>query len=115
MKVKVSEAEVLRSVRSLLKARGIVHMRMNCGAMKNAAGQHVQFGAPGMADLIAWPVTYWNAEMESCTLWIECKSSTGKQSKQQKWFEGIVEPLGHTYLLVRSAEEVEEWLSDNLP
>ena len=42
--------------------------------------------------------------------WLELKSKTGRQSAAQKAFQAEVEAEGHTYLLVRDARGVAEWL-----
>jgi len=83
-------------------------------------GRRIDFGMPGEADIEAWPkipcstrLTY---RIVVCypTLWIECKRPGGKQSRDQRMFEQTVRQLGHAYLLVESAAELEEWLERNL-
>lgn len=106
------ESDVLSSVLSLLKARGVFGIRMNTGGMYSGK-RFVRFGSPGMADVLALlphsvPMPF--TPVRCRVLWIECKSSTGKQSRDQRVFQQIVEREGHTYLLVRSAEEVNSWL-----
>jgi hypothetical protein len=46
-------------------------------------------------------------------LWIECKSPSGKQSKEQVEFQKDAESRGETYLLARSAQEVDHWILTN--
>jgi len=38
-------------------------------------------------------------------VWIEWKTQTGSQSKQQIEWQGLVEKLGHIYVIVRSEDE----------
>ena len=120
------ERDVLASVRKLLEAYGIWHIRMQTGGFRDMYGHNVRFGAKGCADLRADPVinTLLKYEFESSPtgmgfirvwhiqpLWIETKASGGVQSKAQKFFQQTVESYGHTYLLVKSAAEVQEWLT----
>jgi len=39
------------------------------------------------------------------TLWLELKSSKGRQSDYQKGFQAICDRIGHTYILARSLDE----------
>ena len=47
------------------------------------------------------------------SIWIEWKTSTGKQSKAQIGWQELVQSLGHTYILVRNESEfieaIEKW------
>ena len=44
------------------------------------------------------------------TIWIEFKTLKGVQSAEQKSFEAQLKRRGHTYLLVRSLEELKQCL-----
>lgn len=108
MKLKRSEADVKRSVQELLKSLGIMTFRMNAGdrfGSHNGKTWKIAGHPAGTADILCFV---------NSVLWIETKSSTGKQSPEQKQFQGIVENSGHTYLLVRSADEVSNWLKENM-
>lgn len=41
------------------------------------------------------------------TLHIEIKSETGRQSKAQKYYQSIIERLGHFYFIIRSVNELQ--------
>lgn len=43
-------------------------------------------------------------------LWIECKSETGRQTKEQKEFQQEVENESHKYIVVRDVDELKESL-----
>jgi hypothetical protein len=120
---KVPESGVLRACLDLLAAEKIWNMRMNTGAMK-VGTRFTRFGRPGTADILAAPiVTKWYTPEQHggldklgvegpIFLWIECKSSTGKQSAQQKEFEAEALASCHRYLLARKPEDLIEWLEN---
>lgn len=69
----------------------------------------VRFGLPGSPDIIGVsPVTV-TAEMVGMTLGvavgIEVKTSTGRQSEQQKKFESAFHRAGGVYIVARSVDE----------
>jgi hypothetical protein len=110
MNLKRSEADVMRSVKALLKATGILSFRMNSGDRFGSYKGKVWriMGNPtGTADLLC----FIPKEGYVLPLWIEAKSSIGKQSPEQKQFQEMVENEGHSYLLARSAEDLHEWLT----
>jgi hypothetical protein len=100
-----TERLVLRSVMELLRARGIFFLRINTGAFKNSAGQHVKFGHPGCSDIIAF--------RRGKTIFIECKASDGRQSKDQAIFESLVLAEGFSYLIITTAMQLNIWLEEN--
>jgi hypothetical protein len=104
---KTPESQVLRSILDYLAARHILAFRMNTGAIK-LEKRFVRFGAPGMADILAFPVWHdcGKARMGS-VLWIEVKAEKGTQSAFQLSFQTQVEAAGHVYILARSIEDVE--------
>lgn len=98
----------MRSVKALLKARGVLSFRMQAGDRFGSYKGKVWriMGNPaGTADLLCFYAGF-------NPLWIEVKSSVGKQTPVQKQFQEIVERQGHIYLLARSASEVEAFLSE---
>ena len=67
---------------------------------------------PGVPDfLIAW--RYWDENVGNVqeTLWLELKSKSGRTSKEQEAFEGIVTRIGHGYAVAKSTDDVEAVLS----
>jgi len=48
---------------------------------------------------------------EGRVVWIEWKTTTGKQSKAQVSWQALVESLGHVYELVRNENEFREVLN----
>jgi hypothetical protein len=118
-KPKRSEADVKRSVMELLRMRHIMFFRMNAGStiLANRGGgfRKIEGHPAGTADILAFIALHPGGPFQCSDdpVWIELKSSTGKQSPEQKEFQKMVESEGHVYLLARSAAEVEEWLEAN--
>jgi hypothetical protein len=86
-------------------------MRMQAGAQRKVykgRERWVQFGARGMADILAFP----QIGGVPFPVWVECKSATGKLSRDQQLFRQAVMQQGHYYLEARSAAEVHELLDD---
>lgn len=46
------------------------------------------------------------------TYFIEVKTPTGRQSKRQKHFAGIVEKLGFRYIIMRSVDDAKKFLEE---
>lgn len=105
--IHVPEAAVLNACMEFLAAERIWHRRWNTGAIRDGNGRPVRFGQPGDGDILAMPHVTWPHPV---VLWIECKSSDGKQSDDQKLFQSAVEELGHYYLIARSSDDIKEWL-----
>ena len=106
---KSSEALTQNAILEYLTARRIWAMRINVGAM--AIGKRfLRFGIPGMADIIAFYPVYDGRGF--IPVWIEVKSNIGRQSELQKSFELDVVERGHSYMLVRSVQGVEEFLKE---
>lgn len=123
MKTKVAEKDVQRACLDLLAAERIFAIRLNTVAMRNAKGRpiHAHSGGAGVADIIAFPnrTISFNpgdpcADFTYVTpLWIECKSSTGKQSDEQIGFQARVEEEGHTYIVVNNPDQLAQWIREN--
>ena len=60
---------------------------------------------PGQPDLIVL--------LENKTLLIECKSSTGKQSDEQKEFQKQSIKLNHEYVLMNKTDDAIQWLENH--
>lgn len=71
------------------------------GSSKGAARKMAQFKAmglrPGVSDLVV--------VLPHRVIFLEVKTPIGRQSDPQKTFQGIVESLGHEYVMVRSVDE----------
>jgi len=117
LKIPRKEGDVQRSVIELLKRLSVLAFRMNSGkfALEHKGKQRFfRAGCPGMADVLAFPWVKWSVDVKApMPLWIEVKSSRGKQTEDQWLFQRLVERDGHSYLLARSAHEVYSWLKEH--
>lgn len=99
----VKEGEVQRNVIEALKKMGWWVARIQCGKVK-VRGGWMQLAPDGTADLLAIKGLR--------TVWIEAKRlKGGKHSDVQKDFESMVKRAGHSYLMVRSLEDVTRVLA----
>lgn len=79
--------------------------RQNTGAARTKTGALVRFGIKGQADISGIRDTGQRVE-------IECKTATGRLSKEQKrWWDMIVK-FGGLYILARSTDDVRAALDD---
>ena len=112
------EAGPKSDIIKLLEARGIRTFRLNSfDAVYRNNGKKYRImgnkkGTPDLQAIIHWDID--NDHTGTMIFWIEVKKSDGKPSKEQVEFQAKAEALGETYLLARSAEEVEKWLKENL-
>lgn len=97
----MSEHDIQNEIMRWLKLEGLRVFRFNVGRRG-----HIRFGEPGMADILAFKESEFGAAYPE-SYWIEVKSETGKQSKEQKAFQKSVESIGCTYILARSLADVK--------
>jgi hypothetical protein len=95
-------------LRYLATRRDVVIWRSNCGAACDSRGQVVRFGKKGQGDL-AGLLTVCGIGV---SLWIECKTATGRQSPAQKTFQTVISNRGGLYILARCADDVRDGLDD---
>jgi hypothetical protein len=74
------------------------------GAMR-ARKEGLSKGAPDL-------VVAYVQDGEPRTLWIECKSRTGRLSEDQLRWRDDLQALGHDWLLARSLDDVVNWFGD---
>jgi hypothetical protein len=113
------ESELIRSILLEFGSRKDLRLwRANCGVaygidiVKKCQQQGyipwnlpaTRYGVKGMADIqgIKWP--------GGRHISIECKSAKGKQTPEQKVWQGMVEELGGIYILAYSLEDVRRVL-----
>ncbi len=109
-RVATPESSTLHACIDLLTAERIWFRRMNTGAIK-LGDRFVRFGQKGDADILASVrLLDSGGNYIAYPLWIETKSSSGKQSEAQKLFQREVEAQQHGYLLVKDVDVLRNWL-----
>ncbi len=100
------ESDVLRQVRQLLGHYGAVCVRVNCGGRTleyKGRKRYVSFNStPGCADALVC--------FRGKFLAVETKRQGGRQTADQRAFQGQVEAAGGVYLLVSDAVQLLDWL-----
>lgn len=102
----MKESQLQDAIRLALGAvRGLVLWRNNIGVAE-IRGHKVRFGVggPGGADLLG----IYRGRFVA----IEIKTSTGKQTDEQRTFQDLVTRLGGEYRILRSVEEAREWAAE---
>lgn len=102
----MTEAALIHAVQVTFGARPNLRIwRNNTGAL-GTADRFVKFGLEGSADFlgILGPSGRFIA--------IECKSSSGRQTEQQRAFQAMVERFGGLYILARSIDQIETALRE---
>ena len=100
--MKTQESAVLRACLDYLRLRGHFVIRVNGGAFETRRGGYVRCtDTPGVADIIGLT---WDGK----PLAVECKSSTGRQSRGQIEFEKNWIYRHGVYVLARSIEDLQE-------
>lgn len=70
-----------------------------------AYGKPISIGLPGEADLTLF-------QKGGKTIFIEIKTPTGRQSKQQRTFEKRVTELGFRYVIMRSLSDARKFIGE---
>jgi len=97
----VTESQILAAILREFGSRTDIRLwRQNTGAARDPhTGQVIRFGVPGQADLSG--ILQGGQRLE-----IEVKTKTGRQSKEQKRWQRMIEKFGGVYVLARSVEDV---------
>lgn len=102
-----------KAVTDYLTMMRVAWFRMNSGTMLlQAPGgrkRAVQMNAKGTADYLALVPHH---DGLFTILWIEVKSAVGRLSPEQKSFRDDVIAKGHSYIVARGADEVEQWFNE---
>lgn len=103
----MKESLVIRAIVDFLEARKIVYLRFHpakpfndrkTGTLRFSRVRPSQIGAP---DLIVFP-----KDNPPRLLAIEAKSDNGRQTPEQKRWQGVIEALGGAYMIARGPDEV---------
>lgn len=113
--IKLAVAEYLQ----LLANQGELYAdRLNSGeviVLRGNTRRRVKLCRPGTADFFVIQKRGYFFERRARIIFLETKSTKGKQSEAQKEFQGMVERQGAEYHLVRSVEDLLEVLEGGKP
>ena len=106
------EAHIQADIVKFLRHEGVMcHSVPNEGAGRDGAirtAQLITTGLyPGVGDLIVW----WKKDGRTVIGYLEVKTATGRQSDRQKRFEEKCIEKGIPYHVVRSVEDVREYMA----
>lgn len=102
--MKKEETKLQDAIRAELSKAGIVR-RNNVGTFLTVNGNPINIGLPGEADLTLF-------QRGGKTVFIEVKTPTGRQSKQQRAFQKRVEELGFEYIIARNLEDIKRLVEE---
>lgn len=102
--MKKEETKLQDAIRAELSKAGIVR-RNNVGTFLTLGGNPIVIGLPGEADLTLF-------QRSGKTVFIEVKTPTGRQSKQQRAFQKRVEELGFEYIIARNLEDIKRLVEE---
>jgi len=102
--VKKEETKLQDAIRAELSKAGIVR-RNNVGTFLTVNGNPIVIGLPGEADLTLF-------QRGGKTIFIEVKTPTGRQSRQQRAFQKRVEELGFEYIIARNLEDIKRLVEE---
>ena len=103
MKEKELQNVILRAFGTMSRLR---IWRANTGVAQ-IGKRFVRFGIPGQADLTG-------ILPDGRRLEVEVKSATGRQTRDQKSFQRMIEKFNGVYVLARSVEELRNALREHL-
>lgn len=108
----IMEAHIQADIVKFLRSQGIfTHSCPNEGAGRDGAirtAQLITMGLyPGVGDLVVW----WTKDNRTVIGYLEVKTATGRQSDRQKRFEEKCIEKGIPYHVVRSVEDVKEYMA----
>jgi len=126
VKPKVSESQIQKSIINYLNVRRIMHNRINNGQFTIQGSGVDKYGRNrknnravkcntinGIPDIETFfTIKNKDKNILQLTIYLEVKSPTGRQSKDQKLFQSRIEEAGGFYFVVRSIEDVQVAFSE---
>ena len=103
--VRMTESQIQDAIRLELSGK-VLTWRNNIGRAQTRTGAYITYGVgnPGGADLIGLYRGRFVA--------IEIKTPIGRQSREQKMFQALVEAHGGIYVVLRSVEDARAWCAN---
>ena len=100
----MSESLIVAQCLEWLALHRVFAWRNNTGSYKTPEGRYIRYGHVGSSDILG-------ILPDGRFLGVECKTATGKQSKAQKVFQGMIERNNGVYVVARSAADLEAALA----
>ncbi len=97
---------------SLMREAVAIHIPNEGKRSKTEHARQKRLGlVPGAADIV---VVWFDKDrlLPRCAF-LEVKSATGRQRKEQVEFQTAIENIGHDYIVVRDLQEVVDWWRAN--
>lgn len=79
--------------------------RHNTGKLEDRTGRWVSFGLEGSGDVQGVLSIKVGRVVIGVSLWVECKSATGRLRERQRNFRRMIESLGGIYIVARSGND----------
>lgn len=109
--IKESEHQIQKAIVQLLSYCGVMHWATPNGGIRDkvTASKLKREGViPGVSDLIILQ------NSSRGPLFVEVKTSKGRQNENQVKFQEDVERLGYRYLIWRSVDDCDRWIKENV-
>ncbi len=74
----ITEAQIQKSILQYLTLKGIIHFRLNSGAIKTQSGGFVRMHQAGTPDILALPQRWNSDKWDATPVFIEVKRPGGK-------------------------------------
>lgn len=94
------ESVIVAQCLEWLALHRIFAWRNNTGSYKTPEGRFIRYGHVGSADILG-------ILPDGRFLAVECKTPEGRQRKQQKVFQSMIERNGGVYVIARSTADLE--------
>ena len=99
----VAHEKLLKQCLLELTTYGHMCWKNSTGAIKSASGHFQRYGLKGSADIIG-------LTSQGQFLAVEIKTGKAVQNKAQKGFQKAIESRNGIYKIIRTYEELKEWL-----
>ncbi len=96
------EKTIQNAVEQYLTLKKVFYWKNNSGALPTASGGFIRFGAVGSPDICV--------VKDGQFIGLEIKIPKGKQSDNQKIFQGNLQKAGGKYYIIRSVDEMMKLL-----
>lgn len=109
---RLPESKILRETLLALSRAGALVQRNNSGLLIGADGRRVRMGMKGAADILAcFPIGIGGVKI-GLFIAIECKSTRGTLSKNQRYYRAAARKAGALHFVVKSKEDISAMMAE---